>query len=153
MGAVEEPVATLYDSDFYAWTQQQAELLKRGELKRADLANIIEELETLGRNDVRELESRLAVLLMHLLKWEFDGLHRSKSWGHAIEEQRRALEDLLDESPSLRAKLPERLTKAYRRARLAAEQETGLAIARFPDPCPYSLDDVMRDGWLPHIED
>lgn len=149
MAAIKETVATLYDTDFHAWTEQQAALLKRGAVKQADLPNIIEEIETLGRNDVRELESRLAVLLMHLLKWEHDSFHRSKSWEFTIEEQRRSLEDLLEESPSLRAKLSDRLPKAYRRARLDAEKETGISITRFPNSCPYSLDDVMRADWVP----
>src|SRR5690348_30226 len=91
-----------YDDDFYAWTQDQARLLRSGELSQLDVENLAEELESMGRSDRRELDSRLEVLLVHLLKWQVQTEFRSRSWSGTIREQRSRVEDLLNESPSLR---------------------------------------------------
>src|SRR6201987_1073526 len=91
-----------YEEDFYAWTAEQARLLRSGKLTSIDVANIAEEIESLGRSDKRAIESRLTVLLTHLLKWQLQPAMRSSSWTGAIREQRRQIEKLLKESPSLR---------------------------------------------------
>jgi hypothetical protein len=91
-----------YEEDFYAWTVDQARLLRTGELSTIDAANLAEEIESMGRSDRRELQSRLAVLTMHLLKWRFQPSARSRSWSATIEEQRLQIEQVFAESPSLR---------------------------------------------------
>ena len=86
--------APLYDQDFYAWTQQQAVLLRaKGVWRELDYGNLAEELESLGKRDRRELERRLEVLVMHLLKWCYqpERRERSRSWRSSIREQRRRL--------------------------------------------------------------
>jgi len=138
----------LYEKDFYAWANKNAELLRAGRLSEVDAGNIAEELETMGRSEKRELTNRLAVLLAHLLKWVFQPELRSNSWKYTIRGQRDDILDILEESPSLRSEIDERLVKAYEKAtRLAAEQ-TGLEEGNFPANCPYSFDQAMdKDFW------
>jgi uncharacterized damage-inducible protein DinB len=82
---LEQPVKTeqshsLYEQDFYQWTQQMATVLRNGHFDQLDIENIAEEIESLGRSDRRELKSRLTVLLMHLLKWHCQPEQRNNSW-------------------------------------------------------------------------
>ncbi len=104
---------SLYESDFYAWTQKQAQFLRSHQWEQIDIENLIEEIETLGRQERRELVNRLGVLLGHLLKWQFQSENQSNSWRATIREQRRKLTKLLQESPSLKPYLPEALAEAY----------------------------------------
>ena len=96
-----------YDKDFYSWTQEQAELLKHGRFAELDLENLIEEVETMGRSEKRELESRLTVLLLHLLKWKYQDLRQCRSWELSIIEQRLKFDETLEENPGLKSKLDE----------------------------------------------
>jgi Domain of unknown function DUF29 len=138
-----------YEEDFYAWTAEQARLLRSGELTSIDVANIAEEIESLGRSDKRAIESRLTVLLMHLLKWQIQSKMRSQSWSGTILEQRRRIEKLLRESPSLRASVNEALAEAYSDAREAASNDTGLPETDFPTECPFTVEQVLSRSFLP----
>src|ERR1700741_5178026 len=138
-----------YEEDFYAWTAEQARLLRSGEITSIDVANIAEEIESLGRSDKRPIESRLTVLLMHLLKWQIQSKMRSQSWSGTILEQRRRIEKLLRESPSLRASIDEALAEAYSDAREAASNETGLPETDFPTECPFTVEQVLSRSFLP----
>ncbi|MDJ0680442.1 MAG: DUF29 domain-containing protein [Xenococcaceae cyanobacterium MO_167.B52] len=102
-----------YQTDFYAWTQQQAELLRNKKIEQLDWSNLAEEIEDMGRSEKRQLESRLEVLIMHLLKWQFQPNLRSRSWQLTIKEQRLRLEKLLAENPSLKSKLTDTKEKVY----------------------------------------
>src|SRR5712692_9395842 len=104
-----------YDDDFFAWTEEQARLLRAGELAEIDALNLAEEIESVGRSDRREIRSRLIVLLAHLLKWRFQPDEESASWRATIREQRDQIELILEDSPSLRPVVTERLAKAYRK--------------------------------------
>ena len=95
----------LHDLDFYAWTQQQVDLLKSGNLVDVDVKHLIEEIESMGASERRELIDRLAVLLAHLLKWYYQPSFRGRSWQLTIKEQRRQLQRLLKDNPSLYARL------------------------------------------------
>jgi len=97
-----------YENDFYAWTQQQSQLLKTKQFQQIDWHHIAEEIADMGRAEKRELESRLEVLIMHLLKWQFQPNLRSRSWQLTIKEQRLRLERLLKENPSLSALLTDK---------------------------------------------
>jgi hypothetical protein len=141
--------AILYDEDFYAWTVEQARLLRSGELSAIDAANIAEEVESMGRSDRRELQSRFVVLTLHLLKWRFQPSARSRSWSATIEEQRLQIEQVFAESPSLRPLAGGMLPQAYTMARARAIAETGLADGAFPTACPFPLDDVLSHSFLP----
>lgn len=141
--------AALYDEDFHAWTIEQARLLRAGELAAIDVANLAEEIESMGRSDRRELHSRLVVLTMHLLKWRFQLSARSRSWSATIDEQRLQIEQVFAESPSLRPLAAGMLPPAHAIARVRAIGETGLADDMFPAECPFTLDEVLSRSFLP----
>jgi hypothetical protein len=140
---------TLYEQDFHAWTLQQAELLRSRQLDCADLDNIAEEIEDMGKSVRRELVSRLAVLLLHLLKWQFQPAFRSRSWQLTVKTQRRSLDRHLTDNPSLKSHLDKAMLDAYGDARIEAERETGLAAQTFPDTCPFSFDQAISDDFWP----
>ena len=140
---------TLYERDFYAWANEQAALLRAGKLGDADIGNIAEEIESMGRSEKRELESRFTVLLSHLLKWQFQPERRGKSWRVTIEQQRRQLAKHLRENPSLKSAVGETVLSAYEDARIEAEKETDLDREVFPLDCPYTLDQLMDLTFLP----
>ncbi len=139
----------LYDRDFYAWSRQQAELLRKGKLADADIEHIAEEIDSLGRTEKRELISRLSVLLLHLLKWLYQPEKRSPNWEASVRVQRNRLADHLDDNPSLKPVLPNALASAYRDASLEAVAETGLAAGTFPDKCPWTVEQAMNGGFWP----
>ncbi|MBD2664876.1 conserved domain protein, putative [Richelia sinica FACHB-800] len=136
-----------HENDFYAWTQEQAHLLRTGQLHQIDWHNIAAEIEDMGRSEKRQLESRLEILVMHLLKWQFQPNLRSRSWQLTIKEQRIRLEKLLQENPSLQSNLTEIIDIVYPLASLSAERETGLSL--FPQTCPYSLKEIFSPEFLP----
>jgi hypothetical protein len=138
-----------YDADFYAWTVEQARLLRAGELSVIDAVNLAEEIESMGRRDRRELHSRLVVLIMHLLNWRHQPAAQSRSWSATIEEQRLQIENVFAESPSLRPLAAGMLAQTYAIARARAIAETGLADEAFPAACPFSLDDILSRSFLP----
>jgi hypothetical protein len=141
----------LHEQDFYAWTQQQASLLKTGQLSQLDIDHLVEELENMGASEKRELISRLEVLMVHLLKWQHQPALQSRSWILTIEEQRLPLEDHLQDNPSLlnTANLQAAMAKAYRRALVKTEKETGLARSLFPKSCPYTAEQIMDSRFYP----
>lgn len=139
----------LYDTDFYAWTERQAELLRAEEFEEVDWDNLIEEIMAMGAAQRRELTSRLQVLIMHLLKWQYQPDLRSKSWGYTIRDQRNELTYLLEESPSLRTLLIERIAVAYPRAVKDALEETGFLRSPFPSTCPYTAEQILDETFWP----
>jgi hypothetical protein len=143
------PNVTLYDSDFYAWLNEQAALLRAGRLSELDIENLAEEIESMGRSEKRELVSRLQVLIMHLLKWQFQPGFRSKSWQLTIEEQRIRVDRHLTENPSLKAELNEAIGSAHSIAVLAAARETGLSLETFPPACPWSFAQISDSNFWP----
>lgn len=140
---------TLYEQDFHAWAEEQVRLLRAGLATEADLVHIAEEIETLGASERRELESRLKVLLTHLLKWRYQPNARSSGWAGTIAEQRDQLDTLLRQSPSLRRLLSEYIGYAYPKARRAAALETGLAREAFPQTCPFGEEAALDAEYLP----
>lgn len=139
-----------YEQDFYAWTQRTAALLRAGRFDEADIAHVAEEIEDMGRRDLRELNGRVQVLMAHLLKWQVQPEGRGTSWPATIATQRLELDSLLEQSPSLRPKLVDGLAVNYERAVKRAMAEAGLGRERFPASCPYGVDDVLDEDFLPH---
>jgi hypothetical protein len=133
----------LYQSDETAWLDAMAQLIREGRHTELDFSNLGEYLEDMARRDRREVLSRLAVLLAHLLKWTYQPGHRSGSWKATIETQRQELHELL-ESGVLRKYADEVLFKAYTNAVRQAVAETGLQESTYPVECPYSLEDVLN---------
>ena len=138
-----------YERDFYAWANEQAALLRAGELGQADIEHIAEEIASMGRTEKRELVNRLAILLSHLLKWRHQPALRGNSWRLTIEDQRDQLEDHLSDNPSLKASLSEAIKAGYRRAILAAARETGIDRDAFGRECPWSFEQMMDADYWP----
>jgi hypothetical protein len=138
-----------YDADFFAWTQEQARLLRAGELQDVDTENLAEEIESVGRSDRREIRNRLVVLMAHLLKWHYQPRRRGGSWSDTIAEQRLQIDSVLADSPSLRSYLAEVLVDAYGLARGKASRETRMELNSFPDECPFSPEQILSEDFLP----
>jgi len=140
---------TDYETDIAAWSIAQAELIRNRRWDLLDLDRIAEELEDVGNSEQRELASRLAVLMAHLLKWQFQGDRRSKSWERTIKEQRKALDFHLKKVPSLKPKLfdSEWQGAVWSDAVILAIRETGLDD--FPEHCPWTIEEILTQGWLP----
>jgi hypothetical protein len=136
-----------YENDFYGWTEQQAKFLRNQQLNQIDWNHLAEEIEAMGRSEKRQLESRLEILIMHLLKWQFQPNLRSRSWQLTIKEQRLRLEKLLTENPSLKSSLEDLIINSYPLAVINAEKETGLPI--FPQNCPYDLTEIFSSEFFP----
>lgn len=136
---------TLYDQDFYAWTQRQVELLKAGQWAEVDIENLIEELDSLGKQQRQELRNRLGVLLGHLLKWRYQTDARSKSWRATIREQRRRIEEHLADNPSLKPYLPEAIERGYQDGLDLVDRETPLDPKQLPQSCPFSEAEIFEE--------
>ncbi|MBF2049766.1 MAG: DUF29 domain-containing protein [Leptolyngbya sp. IPPAS B-1204] len=143
------PNSDLYETDFCAWTQVQAKLLQAGAWEQLDIPNLVEEIESLGKQQRQELRNRLGVLLGHLLKWQFQAEARSKSWFATIREQRREILELLQENPSLKPYLPEAIKKGYLAGIDLVVRETPLRYRDLPSDCPYGLEQILAETFFP----
>jgi hypothetical protein len=135
---------SMYERDFAAWLDEQAAVLRARRWNDLDLPNLIEEVEDWAGNLRRELRSRLNVILVHLLKLRYQPERRAGSWLASIYEQRDRLDDLLEQSPSLRRGVQSAVEREYQRARRLAAAETGLAPDTFPQTCPFALVDILE---------
>ena len=138
-----------YEQDFYAWMVEQAKLLRSGEFSKVDALNVAEEIESVGRADRRELGDRLENLIVELLKWRCQPGARCGNWQSVILHQRFEVEQIVDDSPSLRDFATERLSEAYSDARERVVEELGLLQPDFPTDCPFSLDRVLSHSFFP----
>jgi hypothetical protein len=138
-----------YDTDFYEWCLETAALLRERRFNEVDLEHVAEEIEDMGKRDRREVQSRLVVLIMHLLKWQVQPDKRKQSWRATIFEQRRKLELVLNDSPSLVRITAHEIAKMYPRAVREAVSETGLDARLFPDTCPYTAEQILNDDFFP----
>lgn len=142
-------VQMLYDRDIYAWANENARLLQERRFDELDLTNLIDEVQDMARSEQRGILSHLKNLLMHLLKWEFQAELRNKSWSTSVVNARLEIEELIEESPSLRNAPAQDMAKAYSHARKLASKETGFPLSKFPAECPYTLEQVLDEDWLP----
>jgi len=142
---------SLYSEDFYGWVNQQSALFKSGHFDDLDQENLIEEIQLMGRSVQRELERRLEVLLMHLLKWCFQTELRGNLWRLTIEEQRRKIIRLIRKNPSLKNSIDETLVDAYGDAIIVATRKTGIVRMVFPPQCPWLLSQVLDYNFWPEI--
>lgn len=136
--------AILYEQDFYAWTQQQAELLRLGQLEALDVDNLVEELEATRQQLEQELDNRMGVLLGHLLKWHYQPEARSKSWRATIKEQRLRIARLFKKNPSLKTYLAEAIEFGYVLGLALIDQETPLDSNQLPQVCPFSTEEIFE---------
>ena len=142
-------MTSLYEQDFYAWTKQQADILKSDDVRMLDVHYLIEELENMGAREKRELVHRLTLLLGHLLKWVYQPERRGNSWIATIEEQRLEVSDLIQDNPSLKYQLEQQFEKAYTKAILFAVKETNLSKSTFPNESPFTLKQTLNRDYLP----
>jgi hypothetical protein len=140
---------TLYDQDFLAWTEQQAQLLGSQQWVDLDLANLIEEVLSLGKQQRQEFRNRLAVLLCHLLKWQYQPKRQGRSWSATIQEQRLQLGILLSDNPSLKGSLDTLLVEGYQLGIQRAIKESNLDETTFPATCPFSFEQITDPNFLP----
>jgi hypothetical protein len=142
-------VADLYDADFAEWTRRNAELLRSGRVAEADLAHIAEEIEDMGKRERRSLQKHFMRLIEHLLKWEYQPERRSSSWARTIVIQRGDIQQILVENPSFRPALSDTVAQAYRRAVSAVAVVIKMSSDEFPEACPYTLDQLLDESFLP----
>jgi Domain of unknown function DUF29 len=142
-------LASSYDTDYVAWVEQTLVQLKAGDFDRVDWSNLLEEIEDMSRRQKDALESNLIVLLLHLLKWQYQPEMRSGSWKGSIREHRRRINKALQTSPSLRPYLLTIVDECYGEARLQAADETSLGVDRFPADCAYAIELALTHDWLP----
>jgi len=148
----------IYDSDFHLWIQRHIELLKTGKTNELDIEHLIEELEDMGKSNVRELESRFLILIAHLLKWQFQlkklqtqwEKFEGKSWRSTIIEQRTLLLFLLKKVPSLKSALAESVKEAYPESVKLAAKESKLPKQTFPTECPYTIEQLLDEDFYPN---
>ena len=145
-------MADLYDTDFYGWLHQQALLLESGQFEALDLTNLTEEVDCMGKRHLHKLESHITLLLMHLLKWQYQPEKRQygHSWETSIRAHRKQAEVVMTKYPSLHQKVTESFASYYPDAVKQAVIETGLDESRFPACCPWTFYEVMADDFLPH---
>jgi Domain of unknown function DUF29 len=136
--------ANLYETDFYAWTLEQSKLLRGADLKNLDIINLLEEIESLGKQQRQELRNRLGVLIGHFLKWTYQPEQRSKSWRVTIRSQRREIETLLLDNPSLKPYLFEAIARAYQAGLDLAVLETSLDYQDLPGDCIYTIEQIFN---------
>ncbi|MBV9389548.1 MAG: DUF29 domain-containing protein [Chroococcidiopsidaceae cyanobacterium CP_BM_ER_R8_30] len=140
---------SLYNTDFVLWAEKTAQALRERRLEELDWENLIEEIESLSRAERQQLVSRLEVLIGHLLKWQYQPHRRSNSWEAAIREQRLKIERLLKSSPSLTSFLDTAVEEGFVDGVNLAVRETNLPFSTFPKTCPYSVDEILGDGFFP----
>jgi len=145
-----------YDTDFLAWTEEQARLLREAARERIntpiDWENVAEEIESMGRSELRAVESALVRVIEHLLKLEYSQAADPRgNWRRTVREQRDQAVDGLEDSPSLRSKI--NLAKSFRRGRdyaMEGLQQDGVPADLLPTECPYSLDHLLDEDWWPN---
>ena len=142
-------MSKLYEQDYYGWANEQAALLRAGNLRAADIENIAEEIESMGKGEKRELVNRLIVLLQHLLKWQFQPELRGTSWEVTVQAQRIQIAAHMRDNPSLKPQIPDAMKQAYRVACLQAVGETNLPKSVFPPDCPFGFHKALDENFWP----
>jgi hypothetical protein len=143
------PTSTLYETDFYAWTREQARLLREQRWSDLDLDNLVDEVTSVGSSEKRQIRNRLTKLLAHLLKWKYQPGRRGSSWISTIFDQRNQLASIVEDSPSLRNYFHEQVGARYLGGRLEAAKETGIAFGLFPEECPFTPEQVLDPEFFP----
>ena len=141
--AIDRIADPLKGGDIYRWAVEQAALIREGRFDQVDIINVADEIEDVGRSDYRALESRISVVLLHIIKGDYQPRRRSRSWSNSIFEHRLQIERLLKQSPSLQRRLPGAVAEAYSDARRLAAREAGLILQDLPEACSYEWSDIL----------
>ena len=139
----------IYEQDFNIWLEITANLLKEKQFNDLDFENLIEEIESMARNNRRELKSRLTLLIMHLLKWKYQPQKKSKSWLNTIVEQRRQIKFLLEDNPSLKPSIQMIIDNCYQHGKKDASLETRLSLNTFPINDPFTIEEILDEDFFP----
>ncbi len=148
-------MSTHYHTDFVAWADETAKLLQQRRLEEIDLDALVEEVEGLAKRDRKAMRSQLQRLLIHLLKWYYlpnDHERTHGDWDTTINHARHEIEDDMADSPSLSSYPADVLDRVYQRARREARDQTQLDLSMFPEQCPWPIEHILEDGWLPERE-
>jgi hypothetical protein len=137
------------ETDFYAWCYEQAQLLRLRRFAEADLPNVIEELEGMARHHRSALKSSYRLVIVHLLKWQYQPARRARSWEQTIVRERNNIADYEEDNATLRNDAGKLIADIYRRAAHQAARETKLPASTFPPDCPYSLEQLRDPDWMP----
>ena len=129
--------------DTYRWAFEQAAHLRAGRFDQVDIANVADEIESVGKSEFKSFASGLEVILLHMLKWDSRPSKRSRSWVYSILEHRRRVNEDLTDDPSLASRRAEAIYRAYGYARLRASSETKRGLEAFPEDCAYSWEQIM----------
>ncbi len=143
---------SLYESDYVVWLDTTLQQLKQRNYNHVDWENLIEEIEYLSRKERQSMESNLIVLMLHLLKWQYQPERRSGSWSGSIVEHRRRVNRALTNSPSLKPYLEKVIDSAYEEALEQAVAETALPADLFPAKLPYQISQILERGFLPETK-
>ena len=141
---------TLYDQDYYLWLEHTTQLLKQGKFSGVDIPNLIDEIEGLTQNQKQALKNNLRVVLMHLLKYQYQPEKITNSWVNSINEHRDRIYDILDDSPSLEQYIRDELSRVYGRARRRTSRETQKSLDVFPTECPFTIKQALDEDYFPH---
>ncbi|MGB5961001.1 MAG: DUF29 domain-containing protein [Coleofasciculaceae cyanobacterium] len=136
-------LSTLYEQDYYLWLEATAQILRQGQLSALDVANLLEEIEDMGKSEKRAVYSNLKILLLHILKYSYQLEKRSNSWSASIVEHRQRIKKALKESPSLQPYFAEIFNECYQEARELAAAETGMAIEEFPVESLFTAEETL----------
>lgn len=138
-----------YLTDFNSWIDQTVQYLRERRWYEIDVEHLIEEVEDLGKSERRAIASQLTRLLLHLLKWQYQPQRRSDTWLDSITDARTQIELTIEDSPSLKNYLTDQLEDSYQRARRQAAKQTHIQISVFPKECPYLVELILDEDWLP----
>ncbi|MBD2313219.1 DUF29 domain-containing protein [Desertifilum sp. FACHB-1129] len=141
----------LYETDFHLWLAVTAQLLRQGDFTVIDIDNLIEEIEGIARKEKQALKSNLRILLMHLLKWQYQAEKQTNSWRFTIREHRKRIIDLLEDSPSLKPYYLDIFAESYQDARELAADETGLSLDTFSVDSPFTPEEALSEDYLPNF--
>lgn len=142
-------MGTAYETDIIAWANEQASLIRAKRFDLLDLEHIAEEMEIMGKSEKRELANRMALLIAHLLKWQYQPNRRGSSWQRTIKVQRKEIAYELRDMPSLKTLLTDSEWRelVWEKAVAQAEEETGLAV--FPEFCTWTTEQILDPEFLP----
>jgi Domain of unknown function DUF29 len=138
-----------YHEDFCAWAFEQARFLRERRFDLLDIEHLADEIEDVAKAELCELTKQMSVLLADLLKWHYLPAERNGSRSAVVEIRRLDVAEILDESPSLRARIDKPRTFQFIWADALAQAATENGHDSFPSECPWSIKDVLSEGWLP----
>jgi len=142
---------TLYDQDFYQWITLTVAQIKAKNFGEVDWENLLEELESLGKQQQQELENSLIFLFEHLLKygyWLSEKEYNARGWKGTIREQRKQIKRLLKKNPSLKPYLLEVLGECYEEAREITLEKTGLSAEIIPEEVMINKEQILDENWF-----